>query len=148
MIYARKIHVHRIRTKLICMQENIRGTSSRPNAHVPTETWQHFFWNALVFYTKLLTIKIDKVVILPVRLVELNRSPTRLIYMASLIAPLRRTHLVDQFSYLICPNQISYEKVMRFRCFYIFEPTHTVQIGLAYQSDWSKQIWSDLNFQR
>jgi hypothetical protein len=42
---------------------------------------------------------------------------TRLIYMASLIAPLRRAHRVHQLLYLICPNQTPNEKLMGFESF-------------------------------
>jgi hypothetical protein len=53
-----------------------------------------------------------------------------------LIAPLRRAHRVDQFPYLICPNQTPDEKVMRFISFQISEPTHTGHTDFAYRSDW------------
>jgi hypothetical protein len=53
---------------------------------------------------------------------KLNRSDrsTRLIYMTSLIAPLHVAHRLDQFSYLICPNQTSDEKVMGSENFHDF----------------------------
>jgi hypothetical protein len=63
-----------------------------------------------------------------------------LIYMAILITPLRRARRVDQFAYLIYPNQSPDEKVMRFESFLISEPTHTSLTGLAYKSNRSKQI--------
>jgi hypothetical protein len=37
--------------------------------------------------------------------------------MTSLIASLRKACRVDQFSYLICPNQTPGEKIMGFRSF-------------------------------
>jgi hypothetical protein len=63
---------------------------------------------------------------------KLNRSDrsTILIYVAKLITPLCRSRRVDQFTYLIFPNQTLNEKVMRFRSFQIYEPTHTSQIGM------------------
>jgi hypothetical protein len=45
--------------------------------------------------------------------------------MAILIAPLHMVHRVDQFPYIICPNQTPDEKIMGFKKFQIFEPTHT-----------------------
>jgi hypothetical protein len=64
----------------------------------------------------MLTTKIGRIAILPVRpgTGKPNRSDqsTRLIYVANLIVPLCRACRVDQFTYLICPNQISDEKVM------------------------------------
>jgi hypothetical protein len=49
--------------------------------------------------------------------------------MASLIAPLRMAHRVDQLSYLICPNQTPDEKVIGFESFHISESTHPSHIG-------------------
>jgi hypothetical protein len=65
-----------------------------------------------------------------------NRSDrsTTLIYMASLIAPLHRAHQVDQFLYLICPNQTPNKKVMGFEKFKIFE-LKTLPI---------RPVWKDL----
>jgi hypothetical protein len=60
--------------------------------------------------------------------------------MANLIAPLHTAHRVDQFPYLICPNQTSDEKVIGFRSFQISKPTHTGQTDFANWSDRYEQI--------
>jgi hypothetical protein len=70
----------------------------------------------------MLMIKINRIIIFFCQTGQLNWSDrsTRLIYMANLMAPLHRTSQVDQFPYLICPNQTQDKKVIEFVSFYIF----------------------------
>jgi hypothetical protein len=60
--------------------------------------------------------------------------------MANFIAPVRRAHRVNQFPYLICPNQTPDEKVIAFGSFQISELIHTGQTDFAYRSDQYEHI--------